>query len=90
MDELAEGLLSVVARFLITTLKVVRFIAWDLLFEVIGWAIGWSFLRLVTFGRFPKQGWRGVDDAHGLLAFTVELLGISIICLTIMLLSRFI
>ncbi|MEM9304415.1 MAG: hypothetical protein AAGE01_20055 [Pseudomonadota bacterium] len=76
IEELLDGLFG---RFFLAVLRVLKFLAWDLCFEYVGWTIGWCFLRLITLGRYPTQRLGGVDQAPWHVALFVELLGLAIL-----------
>ncbi|MGM9491938.1 hypothetical protein [Ideonella sp. YS5] len=64
--------LAVVLRIL----RVLWWLAWDLCFETVGWAIGWPICRLASLGRFPRERYLEPGSAEGSTAFFVELIGL--------------
>jgi hypothetical protein len=57
MEEIAESIFKPFIRLIVGFLRVLLFIGWDLLVEYVGWIIGWTFYRFLSFGQFPKEKW---------------------------------
>jgi hypothetical protein len=72
MDPLES--LSLLARFL-------WWLAWEFLFLTITWSVGWPIVRLLSFGRFPRAGFRGYEESGTGEAFVVCGTGFGVICL---------
>lgn len=56
--------------------RVIKYLVWDLLVETLAYSLGWSFLRVLTLGRYPREslidGLRDDRDSN-ILAFIVGL-----------------
>ena len=63
MEELVEGTFKLIARLLLPLLRVIIWIVWELMCEMVLWYIGWIFLRIFTFGYYPKEGFAEEDKA---------------------------
>ncbi len=54
MDDLAEGFIKGVGR-------VISYILGQILFEFVFYYVGWPFVKILTFGKYPKgqsrNGW---------------------------------
>lgn len=69
VDELLEiGLRPVFA--------VLRYLFWEVLFEVAGWCVGWTFFRIISLGTWPRQGILDQDRAGLWTALAVEVTGL--------------
>lgn len=77
------GLLKGVARIFLAFLRALLFIGWDLLFEVVGWTIGWPIYRALSFGRFPKEHIRNHEGAAWFTCLVVDLTGLAILVIVI-------
>ena len=64
----------------------ILWLAWDLSIQIIGWSVGWFFLRVISIGNFPKYKVSEQENAPFGQALLVELLGIAIIGFITMLL----
>lgn len=73
--------LFLVARFLL-------WLAWDLLFHTIAWAIGWPIWRAFSFGRFPHVGIGEYDESGTGEAFLVCGLGFAVLVAVVYFSSR--
>ena len=76
MDDLFSEALGPLFRGLF---RIGRFLVWELLFESIGWTIGWMFWRGVTLGRFPRVKWSELEQADFVTSLVVEGSGIAIL-----------
>jgi hypothetical protein len=57
-------------------LRVLWWLAWDLLLRTIGWSIGWAIWRAVTFGRYPDADISELDDMAFWPGLMIELTGL--------------
>lgn len=79
MDEFVDGLFRPLLRLILWVLRILQFLAWDLLFSYIGWSIGWFFYRGITFGRFPGEALSDLDNCNFGKSLLVELTGLTIL-----------
>lgn len=56
LDDLPDGLMRPVIQVLGATLRGVWYIFAEILGELVLWSIGWCFCRVISWGRYPKQG----------------------------------
>ena len=76
MEEfVAEGLLRTILRLLQGILRVVLFIAWDLMIEVVAWYAGWCLLRVVSLATYPKENISEYENASTSTAIIVVIAG---------------
>jgi hypothetical protein len=68
-------------------LRVLWWLAWDFCIQTVGWSIGWCVLRLLTLGRYPIEPLGGVDSAPGSTAFSVEVVGLTVLAVGIWVLA---
>lgn len=87
-DLFDDGLLRALLRMVLGLLRVLLFIGWDLLFEQVGWFVGWLFYRGISFGRFPEQQLSEQDRASTGTAILVEFTGLGLLALAIYGLSQ--
>lgn len=80
MDEIVEGIFHLILKLFIGFLKLLRYFAFELMFEGLGWAVGWLVLRLITLGRYPKQGFFHSNDASILVSIGIEIVGMLVLC----------
>lgn len=73
--------LFLVARFLL-------WLAWDLLFLTIAWAIGWPIWRVFSLGRFPHVGIGEYEESGTGEALLVCGLGFAILLAVVYFLSH--
>ncbi|MBO9492049.1 hypothetical protein J7384_16935 [Endozoicomonas sp. G2_1] len=59
--------------------RLILWLAWDLSVQIIGWSVGWFFLRIITIGNFPKYLVTEQERAPFGQALLVELVGLAII-----------
>jgi hypothetical protein len=64
-------------------LRALWWLAWDFCVQTVGWSIGWLFLRICTFGKFPEEGLGEADRAGHVHALLVELVGLVILAAAI-------
>lgn len=83
MDDIADGMLRPLGKLLLGCLRILQFLAWDLLFSHVGWTIGWCFLRVPSFGAYPKEKLTELDQCSWRKALFVEMLGLAILCLLV-------
>ncbi|MGS5089995.1 hypothetical protein ACVC7V_26225 [Hydrogenophaga sp. A37] len=60
-------------------LRVLWWLAMDLLIQTVGWSIGWCVLRVLTLGNYPEERLGGVDEAGTYTAFVVEVVGLGVL-----------
>ena len=90
IDDIFDGgLLKAAARIVLAVLRALLFIGWDLLFEVVGWTIGWPVYRVLSFGRFPKEHIRNHEAASWFTCLVVDLTGLAILATVIAWLSPY-
>jgi hypothetical protein len=87
-DLFDDGLLRALLRMVLGLLRALLFIGWDLLFEQVGWFVGWFFYRVISFGRFPEQQLSEQDRASTGTAILVEFTGLGLLALAIYGLSQ--
>jgi hypothetical protein len=71
MEEVAEGLVRFSARALLAVVRFLLWFVWELLCETLLWYVGWPVVRVVTLGRFPKQGITQSEQEEPLVLFLV-------------------
>lgn len=76
MEELAESALKGILRLMGTGVRILVWLIWDLWFEIIAWYVGWPICRIISFGSAPREAIHQHEQAPGLTAFTVSLVGI--------------
>lgn len=81
-------LLDTPRHLLLAILRILWWLAWDFCFEIIGWSVGWLACRLLSFGKFPKEGISQINEANSSTAFLIEILGLAVIAIGIYLLSH--
>lgn len=79
MDEILGDLLRPVLRLFLGFLRLLQFLAWDLLVSYIGWSLGWTFYRIITFGAFPREGLGDLESCSWWKAILVELTGLALL-----------
>jgi len=87
MEELVDGIFRPIFKLILWVLRILQFIAWDLLVSYVGWSIGWFFYRTITFGRFPSEGLGELDNCSCSKAVLVEFTGLAILAGAILLIS---
>ncbi|MCM5682333.1 hypothetical protein M8A51_22625 [Schlegelella sp. S2-27] len=87
MDDVLEMLLRPIAKLLLALLRGLLWLGWELMFETIGWTVGWLLCRLLSAGRWPRQRWSQQDEAPGGVALVVELIGLGALALAVAALS---
>lgn len=63
--------------------NVIRFLVWlcsEVLFETLGWKIGWCVCRVLSLGQWPKAGLAEEATAGLLTRLLVEVFGIVVLC----------
>lgn len=83
IDDIPDFFLRPLWNLFLALMRALWFVIWELGVEGLGWWIGWPILRLITAGRFPKQGFAEQDDAPWRIALGVELLGLTILATAI-------
>lgn len=79
MDELFD--LSKLLRPVYWLLKFCLHLIWDVGVELIAWSVGWGFLRLISFGRYPSCDWSDQAKVPVSQAIYIELLGSVVLLL---------
>lgn len=87
VDELVDGLGKPLLRIAVGFLRALWFVAFELMFEFVGWWIGWPVCRLFSLGRFPEQRMGEQDQASWPVALTVEVVGLATLAALIYALS---
>ncbi len=64
-------------RPLVWVLRLLLWLAWEFLFETVGWWIGWTVCRCLSLGHFPSVGIAEGESVPWPLRVMVELLGIA-------------
>ncbi|MCF7222582.1 hypothetical protein [Marilutibacter chinensis] len=72
-------LIELAARPLYLLARLLLWLAWDLLFLTVAWAIGWPIWRVISFGRFPHVGIGEYEESGTGEAFLVCGVGIAIL-----------
>lgn len=89
MDDILDFLFKpiiVVTRWIF---QVVLLAVFEFFHEYIGWVVGWCFWRLLTFGKYPKEGIWYDDKASLLTNIIVSFTGFILIAAGITLLIIF-
>ncbi|MGE8504141.1 MAG: hypothetical protein ACN6P1_18105 [Pseudomonas sp.] len=82
MDELAEGALKGILRFLGLIIRALIWLIYEFLFEKIAWYIGWPICRLITLNSLPSERITESEQASNLTNFVVSMTGlISLVAL---------
>ncbi|MEQ3722860.1 hypothetical protein [Alcanivorax sp.] len=89
-DIFDDGLVKGAIRILVKVLRALLFIGWNLLFEVVGWTIGWPVWRILTLGKFPKEHIRNHEDAPWATSLIVDLTGLAILAGIVAWLSHYV
>lgn len=79
MDELFD--VSKLLRPVYWLLKFFLYLIWDVGVELVAWSVGWGFLRLVSFGRYPRCDWNDQAKVPVSQAIYIELLGSAVLLL---------
>lgn len=88
MEDLFEQIFKPIIRFSIGFLRLLLFIGWELMVEIIGRTIGWGFYRIISLGRFPKKRLNELEEATFLVKLLVEMTGLLLLLVLIVILSR--
>lgn len=80
VDDVLDGLFKPIFKLILAILRILHFIAWDLMFSFVGWSIGWCFLRVITFGYFPSENIGELESCSWVKALFVEIVGLVILC----------
>ncbi len=70
-------------NLLVGALRLMWWLAWDLLVETIGWTIGWFFWRMVSVGRFPCEGLGQQEEAPWTTHWLLQATGLGLLALAI-------
>jgi len=76
MDDIVEYL----ARSLFALVRLLVALIWsatELAYEKVFWCLGWTILRALSLGKFPKQGFIQENHAPLVTHFFVSLAGIA-------------
>lgn len=83
-DEIADGAFRGLLRLLSMLVRGLVWFAYEIVFETLCWYIGWPICRVLTFGKFPKEGIADHQDASGVAQAIVSMIGfVSLILLGI-------
>lgn len=69
--------------FLVGVLRLLWWLAWELMVETIGWTIGWFFWRMVSLGRFPAEGLGEQEAAPWTTHLALQVTGLALLGLAI-------
>jgi len=58
-------------------LRALLWLAWEGLFNTVGWYVGWCVCRTLSLGYFPHYGLRDEDKVSWPMRLVVELLGLG-------------
>ena len=83
----ASDLLEFPRALLLGVLRALWWLAYDFLIQTIGWSVGWLTLRLLSFGKLPKEPLSALDQVSFGLALFIELIGLITLACLILLLS---
>jgi hypothetical protein len=77
MEEVAEGVLRLTAKVLLTVIRFLIWVVWELMCETLLWYVGWPVMRFVTIGNYPKQGITNAEEEDPLVFFFVAMTGLA-------------
>jgi len=80
-------LLEWIPRVVLVILRALYWLGWDFFFHVIGWYVGWLFLRALSFGHFPAAQIGEFDESPLWVQLMVALVGFAVLGCAIFLLS---
>jgi hypothetical protein len=63
-------------RPLVWLLRGLLWLAWEFLFETVGWWIGWCVCRTLSLGQFPRYGLQD-EDVPWPMRLLVEVMGLA-------------
>lgn len=90
MLEFADDLARPLAHAVLTVLRIVWWLTWELWLDAVTWYIGWPVCRALSFGRVPSVGIGERDEAGGFMEFVVHVVGAVVLVGTIALLARYV
>ncbi|MDQ3287027.1 MAG: hypothetical protein M3Q42_01980 [Pseudomonadota bacterium] len=90
MLEFAEDLARPVARAVLTTLRVIWWVTWELCIETVSWYIGWPVCRAISFGHFPEVRLQEQDEVGSFAGLVVHATGLVSLLGLIYLLARYV
>lgn len=76
MEEAFEGLFKAVLRLVGLLVRALLWLIWEMFFEVIAWYVGWPICRLLSFGRYPKEGINEHEQTTTFTQFVVSIVGL--------------
>jgi len=79
MEEIVTEVGRPLVRLFFYIFRGILWLAWDLSVQIIGWGVGWFFLRILTIGNFPKYQISDQENSPFWQAILIELFGIAII-----------
>jgi hypothetical protein len=71
-------------------LRILWWLAWELLVRTIGWTIGWAIWRTLTFGRYPDADIGELDEMAFWPGVMIELTGLIALAGALFWLSHYI
>ena len=77
MEDAAEGIIKVVLKGLLSFIRLLVYVSWELMYEKISWYLGWPVVRIITLGYFPREGISEEENAPLFIHFLVSLIGIA-------------
>lgn len=79
MEEIAEGLVKSILRFVGLVVRSLIWLIWELCFWELGWYVGWPVCRILSFGYFPKEPINDQNYVNTLMGFIVSLIGLAVL-----------
>ncbi len=79
MEEIAEGLVKSILRFVGLVVRSLIWLIWELCFWELGWYVGWPVCRVLSFGYFPKEPISDQNYVNTLSGFIVSLIGLAVL-----------
>ena len=87
-DLIADVVARPLVRAVLWIARGLWWLAWDIGVELVAWSVGWPVCRVLTFGRLPRVGFKGIGEVSEWESALVEGLGILSLVVSIWLLSR--
>ena len=78
-DGLVKGLFKLVLTIINFSARVLVFLVIDVCIEIIGWWVGWTRLRVLTFGKYPASKISNYEDTFDLEVFLISLFGLCVL-----------
>ncbi len=86
MDDLIALIFKPVIFIFYWLFRIVFIIVIEVVHEYITWVVGWCFFRVLSFGKYPKQGVLNDDRASIVTSIIVSFTGVTIIALSLIVL----